>query len=209
MIFKTSSDWHKSYAIFSGVVFFLLFLGSCQKEITERESLNSSPVKNDQTDNSLFQPNSGSTQTTVCFSAIAQISACAGELIRFSGEITLRQNTTVDQNGNTHITRSFVVNNLTGVGVTVGSSLSAMTCSGTLLNGSLTGTSYNVSGGAEMFNIHFGAGGSATVGGSNTFVHRGTLVFVENITGRHIVAMHIIRKVNGIIQENRWECQGN
>ena len=101
------------------------------------------------------------------------------------------------------------MNNLTGVGVTFGSSISAMTCSGTLLNGSLTGSSYSVSGGAEMFNIHFGAGGNATVGGSNTFVHRGTLVFVENTTGRHIVAMHIIRKVNGIVQENRWDCQGN
>jgi len=35
------------------------------------------------------------------------------------------------------------------------------------------------------------------------------LVFVENTTGRHIVAMHIIRKVNGILQENKWECEGN
>lgn len=209
MIFKTSSDWLKSNAIFSGVIFFLLFLGSCQKETMEPETLIISPVNNVLTDNSLFQPNSGSTQTTVCFSAIAQVSACAGEWIRFSGVITLRQNTTVNQNGNTHITRSFTVNNLTGVGVTAGSSLSAMTCGGTLLNGSLTGTSYSVAGGAEMFNIHFGEGGSATVGGSNTFVHRGTLVFVGNISGRHIVAMHIIRKVNGIVQENRWECQGN
>ncbi len=209
MSIKTSSAWFKSNAVCSGVVFLLLFLGSCQKETLEQESLNSLTVKNDLTDNSLFQTNSGSTQTTVCFSTIAQVSACAGEWIRFSGEITLRQNTTVDQNGNTHITRSFAVNNLTGVGVTVGSRLSSMTCSGTLLNGSLTGSSYSVSGGAEMFNIHFGEGGSATLGASNTFVHRGTLVFVETTTGRHIVAMHIIRKVNGIVQENRWDCQGN
>jgi hypothetical protein len=81
-----------------------------------------------------------------------------------------------------------------------------MTCGGTLQNGSLTGTSYTVAGGAEMFNIHFGEGGSATLGGSDTFLHRGTLVFVSNETGERLVAMHIIRKVNGIVQENTWEC---
>lgn len=208
MFIKTNLAWFKTNAVFSGIIFFLLLLSSCQKETMQLESLGVSAVKNDLRNNSLIQPSSGTDQTTVCFSAIAQVSACADEWIRFSGEITLRQNTTVDQKGNTHITRSFAVSNLTGVGVTVGSSLSAMTCSGTLLNGSLTGKSYSISGGAEMFNIHFGEGGNATVGGSNTFVHRGTLVFVENTTGRHIVAMHIIRKVNGILQENKWECEG-
>lgn len=179
----------------------------CEKETVSPETNNpSAMVSGTPGIESSARATTTNTHTTSCFSAIAQVTACAGEWIRFSGEITTTESRVTDGTGRTHISRSFTVNNLTGVGVTPGSTLSAMTCGGTLQNGSLTGTSYTVAGGAEMFNIHFDEGGSATLGGSHTFLHRGTLVFVSNETGERLVAIHIIRKVNGIVQENTWEC---
>lgn len=203
MIVNTCSVCTKYVVILTSVLF---LLGSCQKQKIEPETINTSGMVNTATGESSLRANPTTTQTTTCFSAIAQVTVCAGEWIRFSGEVLIKETRVTDPNGNTHITRSFSVHNLTGFGVTPGSSLSAMNCGGTLTNGALTGTIYTVAGGAEMFNIHFAEGGTATLGGSNTFVHRGTLVFVSNATGQHIVAIHIIRKVNGIVQENTWEC---
>lgn len=202
MIVNTKTSLLKCAGFFS-IIFLLL---SCQKQTLQPETLNSLMAADSKTGSESLRADANTTQTSTCFSAIAQVSACAGEWIRFSGEIILRQTKTVNATGATVITRSFSVHDLSGVGVTAGSSLSAMTCVGTLRNGTLTGTTYTVAGGAEMFSIHFTEGGAATLGGSNTFIHRGTLVFVSNENGQRTIAMHIIRKVNGIVQENTWAC---
>ncbi len=137
------------------------------------------------------------------------MAACTGtEWIRFSGSIELKEHTTVDEDGKTHVTRHFTVKDLSGVGVNIGATLSALTCAG-ILTGTPAGSTYDVLGGAEMFNIHFVEGGTATLPGSNTFVHRGTLVFVNTSTDQRIIAKHAIRKINGVVKENAWECSGN
>lgn len=184
-----------------------LFWSACQKE-----ALNSAPERSGEiqaSKHSAAAENGGMTTSTLCFRAIAQISACnEGEDILFFGEIENHLKTTMS-NGQTHVTRHFVVKNLEGRGISPGGSLSAMTCNSTF-TGTYTGTEYDVQGGAEMFNIHFGEGGSATPAGSEIYIHRGTLVFVERETGRRVVARHIITKVPGQgLKENAWDCGGN
>lgn len=185
-----------------------VFWTACQKEM-----VNSDPARPREP----FQAskgvaaaeNGGMTTSTICFRAIAQISACnEGEDILFFGEIENHVKTT-QTNGQTHVTRHFVVKNLEGLGIMPGGSLSAMTCNSTF-TGTYTGSEYDVQGGAEMFNIHFGEGGSATPAGSEIFIHRGTLVFVERATGRRVVARHIITQVPGQgLKDNRWDCGGS
>lgn len=199
---KTLLNFRKHVSVI--IVLGFLFT-ACQKDLSDSTT---SEVQSKANHSQISEANKVTT-TTTCFSAIAQVDECAGEWIRFSGMIEMKENVTVDGSGKTHISRHFIVQDLTGVGVTVGSTLTAMTCEGTLLNGTTTGTTYEVLGGAEMFNIHFGEGQNATLNGSNTFIHRGTLVFKNNATGQRVIAKHVIRKVNGVLMENTWECSGS
>lgn len=185
-----------------------IFWSACQKEAADSSSagVDGQALASK---NAAATENGGMTTSTICFRAIAQISACnEGEDILFFGEIENHTKTTIS-NGQTHVTRHFVVKNLEGRGISPGGSLSAMTCSSTF-TGTYTGSEYDVQGGAEMFNIHFGEGGTATPAGSAVYIHRGTLVFVERETGRRVVARHIITKVPGQgIKDNRWACGGS
>ncbi len=171
-------------------------LGSCQKDVSVAEPD--------------FEPQALTTITTTCFRTIAKVDACTGgEWIYFSGMIDNRVSTNANSNGGTVVTRSFSVREMSGKGISAGATLPNMACStafsGTY-TGTLTGTQYDVLGGAEMFAIHFDPGGSATLAGSNTFIHRGTLVFENTSTGEKVIAKHVIRKVNGVIQVDTWEC---
>ncbi len=106
---------------------------------------------------------------------------------------------------------------LHGIGVTRDAVLSpTSTCDPNLVSASLSagsiipGSTYEVQGGAEMFNIHFTLSPAApnpTLGNSNTFIHQGTIVFISNANpSNRIVARHVIRKVNGVVVENSWYC---
>lgn len=186
----------------------IVLWSACQKEAAEpSRSEMDEPVLTSK--NTAAAEGGGVTTSTICFRAIAQISACnGGEDILFFGDIENHLKTTIS-NGQTHVTRHFVVKNLEGLGVLPGGTLSAMTC-GSTFTGTFTGSEYDVQGGAEMFNIHFAEGGAATPVGSEIFIHRGTLVFVEKETGRRVVARHIITRVAGQgIKDNRWDCGGN
>lgn len=181
-------------------------LTSCKKEAT---GMSDNFLVEKATQENLTEQNNGTITESRCFSAIAQVDGCTNnEWIRFSGWIEWKENVTTSSDGSTHITRHFTVKDLTAVGVNIGATLTAMTCSGTL-NGTTTGTEYEVLGGAEMFAIHFTEGGSATLGSSTTFIHRGTLVFVNKETGQRVIAKHVIQKANGVIKANSWECSGN
>lgn len=198
-----------------GIYFFYLVLilaGGIFGSACQKQALDSAPERPGELQANkpaAATENGGMVTSTICFRAIAQISSCnGGEDILFFGEIENHLKTT-QANGQTHTTRHFVVRNLEGRGIRPGGTLSAMTCNSTF-TGTFTGSEYDVQGGAEMFNIHFGEGGSATPAGSEIFIHRGTLVFVERETGRRVVARHIITKVPGQgLKENEWDCGGN
>ena len=143
------------------------------------------------------------TVTELVFTATAMIQSCWGENIRFTGVIENHVKTTVTPNGN-HYTRHFTVKGMTGVGVNA--------------QGQLTGTQYNVVGGAEMFSIKDAVfdpvTGALNLAGSLTesdiVIHRGTLVFENTVTGARVIARHDIQKVPGQgILQNRWVCAGN
>lgn len=190
------------------IVTCVVLWSACQKEAvdTSRSRMDGQALASK---NAAAAENGGMTTSTICFRAIAQISACnVGEDILFFGEIENHTKTTIS-NGRTHVTRHFVVKDLQGRGVLPGGTLSAMTCNSTF-TGTFTGSEYDVQGGAEMFNIHFVEGGTATPAGSEVFIHRGTLVFVERETGRRVVARHIITRVPGQgVKDNRWDCGGS
>ncbi len=103
------------------------------------------------------------------FSATASIAYCHGENIVFSGIIQNLVTTTTDEQGVIHYTRHFSTRGLTGVG-------------------SVTGTVYDVLGGAEMFSVKdavLNANGTLNLSGSlsesDIVIHEGTLVL--QITG--------------------------
>jgi hypothetical protein len=192
------------------MLFSIIVMGSCQKDLP---SLLETPenIQIAATGNEAGRV----TVTNICFNAIANVPGCTenGGRILFGGTIERRENVTVSANGQTHITRHFTVKDLHGVGVSSNAVLSATsTCDPALLAITLSpgavipGSTYEVQGGAEMFNIHFTAPGqNATLNGSNTFIHEGTIVFISN-TGHRVVARHVIRKVNGVVMENSWYC---
>lgn len=131
------------------------------------------------------------------FSAIAVIGYCHGENIAFGGLIQNRVSKTTDTNGQVHYTRSFSARGMTGTGV-------------------ITGTEYDIIGGAEMFAIKnpvFNAQGMLNIpeslAESDILIHQGTLVFQSRTNGSKVVARHIIRKVPGKEEYvNKWVCAG-
>lgn len=193
---KSNSYFSPAFLATTSALLVGILFGSCQKDVSVSEPD--------------FEPQALTAITTTCFRAIAKVGACTGgEWIYFSGLIDNRVSTNVNANGSTVVTRSFSVREMSGKGISAGATLSNMACStafsGTY-TGTLTGTQYNVLGGAEMFSIHFDPGGSATLGGSNTFIHRGTIVFENTASGQKVIAKHVIRKVNGVLQQDSWEC---
>lgn len=114
------------------------------------------------------------------------------ENIRFEGMIENREHVVTTNNGN-HYSRQFVARGLTGIGV-------------------LSGDTYTVIGGSEMFsvkNVVFNQNGSLnlplSLSSSDIVIHQGTLVFESD--RRKIVARHVIRKVPGREETiNQWIC---
>ena len=177
--------------------FFLIFLlafvfTACQKEKLEHQT---------PTDEQALAGKM--TVTEIPFTATAMIAYCWGENIRFTGIIENHTQTVTTTNGN-HYIRHFTVKGMTAVGVST--------------TGALTGTTYNVIGGAEMFSIKdavfnpqtgaLNLPGSLTA--SDIVIHRGNLVFENTQTGDRVVARHDILKVPGQgIKQDRWLCGGN
>ena len=180
----------------------VFFFNSCQKDVANKDSTIGEIL-------SVNNGKGGTTMTSVCFQAVAEIGHCnGGEDILFKGTIEMKENITTNQNGSTSITRHFIAKDIVGWGVQGGRLLpaTAPACQRTY-SGTFTGTEYQVQGGAEMFSIHYDAGGSATPAGSRIFIHQGTLVFVDQ-DGNRVVARHTIRKTPGGEFVNQWECGG-
>lgn len=134
------------------------------------------------------------TTTTTHFSTFFQATAmCAPEIgrIRFSGTIEGVDHTTVDRNGETHRTRQFRVQGL----------------SGTNLDYPVT---YRVIGGAEMLTWNTQIGQVPGVAGRS--IHAGTLVFEPLDGGSKVVAHHAIRYVENaqgevVLDFHEWSCR--
>ncbi len=166
------------------------FLNSCQKNISDSFVPEETAAPG--------ASNNGTIITQTTFTATAAIGYCHGENILFTGTIENKVNTTVDDNGVIHYTRHWTVKGLSGTGV-------------------VTGTLYDVIGGAEMFSIKNAVLNSdgilnlpASLSESDIVIHQGTVIFVSRTDGSRVVARHIIRKVPGtdtII--NHWVCVGN
>lgn len=185
-----------------GILVFLF--NACQKDVSSKDTTIDEIL-------ALNNGKGGTTMTSVCFQAVAEIGHCnGGEDILFKGTIEMKENITTHENGSTSITRHFLAKDISGWGVQGGSLLpttpTVPACEKTY-SGIFTGTEYQVQGGAEMFSIHFDAGGSATPAGSRVFIHQGTLVFVDQ-DGNRVVARHTIRKTPGGEFVNQWECGG-
>jgi hypothetical protein len=163
-----------------------ILLASCQKQAQERE-----PEQVPAT--ARLATGTQVTVNEIPFGPVTTnfVNTCS-ENIRFSGMIENRQHVTTTDAGN-HYSRQFVAKGMTGVGV-------------------LTGDTYSVVGGSEMFSIKdavFNANGTLNLTGSlsqsDVVIHQGTLVF-ESATQK-IVARHIIRKVPGTDEiVNEWVC---
>lgn len=170
---------------------------SCSKEELNLEASQKSAEINTEANLTTKAASSGTTIQEIPFSAVALISDCYGENIAFTGMIQNRVSKTTDATGLVHYTRSFSTRGMTGTGT-------------------ITGTQFDVIGGAEMFAIKnpvFNAQGMLSVPGSLTaseiLIHQGTLVFQSRTDGSKVVVRHIIRKVPG--QEewvSKWQCGG-
>lgn len=186
------------------IVVTFLFI-SCKKDlIKDGDSLNKeqnainniSGTANKTT--TLTISNDGTIITEIPFTATAAIAYCYGENIVVRGIIENKVNTTVDGNGVVHYTRHWTAKGLVG-------------------RGAITGTIFDVVGGAEMFSVKdavLNPNGTLNIPGSlaqsDVFIHEGTFVLVSRTDGSRIVARHIIRKVPGrdtIV--NHWVCGGN
>lgn len=172
---------------------FILSFTSCSKENLDE------PVIQESLDlqASSKAASAGSSITEIQFTAVALIEDCHGENIRFTGTIENRVAKTTDARGVVHYTRSFRTKGMTGIGL-------------------LSGTEYDVIGGAEMFaikdavlNPDGGLNLSGSIAESDIVIHQGTLVFQSRTDGSRVVARHIIRKVPGSdITINEWKCGG-
>jgi hypothetical protein len=144
-----------------------------------------------------LRASANTTITELQFTATAMIAHCYGENITFTGTIENRVTTTTDAEGEIHYTRSFNTKGMTA-------------------KGQVSGTEYDVIGGAEMFAIKdavFINGGlslPASLAESDIVIHQGTLVFESRTDRSRVVAQHIIRKLPGQDRVvNTWECRGN
>ncbi len=204
---KNASFFKKSFVLF----FVSCVLFACQKDLAGEQQQSSEQTIQSKANSG--NANTGVTTRSECFQALAEIAHCNdGEDILFTGMIDLKEKISVNGKGETHINRHFGVKGLTGRGVTGGRLLPATgpACNRVYTGGTFTGTQYVVQGGSEMFNIIYSAGGSPTLAGSDLFIHRGTLVFVEVTSGKKVVAKHTITKVPGQgIKDNSWDCAGD
>jgi hypothetical protein len=119
---------------------------------------------------------------TISFAATAQCGPDTGENIAFGGTIENQVHEMTDATGKIHRHRVFRTRGMTGTGV-------------------VSGTQYNVVGGAEMFSWQFDGDGNQRI-----LIHEGTLVF--QTSDHRIVARHVIRNVpgqDGVL--NTWACQ--
>lgn len=132
--------------------------------------------------------------STASFSATAAIQYCWGENVRFYGTIENKVNTTTDANGVVHYTRHWSIKGLDAVGVT-------------------SGTIYTVIAGAEMFTVIdpvFNSGGiPQAVRSGMVFIHQGTVVLENSLTGKRVIARHVIKKnpQTGVVTSG-WFCMG-
>lgn len=192
----------QSLRIFSIAVIFLLCLLSCGEapleELSQGALLRKQQSMTIQAERlAALQATTNTTITEIQFTATAMIAHCHGENITFSGTIENRVTTTTDAAGEVHYTRSFNTRGMTA-------------------KGQVSGTEYDVIGGAEMFAVkdavitNGGLNLPASLSESDIVIHQGTLVFESRIDGSRIVVQHIIRKVPG--QDDvisAWECRGS
>jgi hypothetical protein len=216
-----TTTYVKNASFFIKKSFMLFFVScvlfACQKDLgSDQQQPSEQTIQskaNSGNANSGVSTSNGITTRSECFQALAEIAHCNnGEDILFTGTIDLKEKISVNDNGQTHITRFFGVKGLTGRGVTGGRLLPATgpACNKVYTGGTFTGSEYVVKGGFEMFDIIYSPGGSPTLAGSDRFIHRGTLVFVEVTTGKKVVAKHKITKVPGQgIIDNSWDCAGD
>jgi hypothetical protein len=129
-------------------------------------------------------------QFTSFFQAIA---LCPPEIgrIQFSGVIEGTDHTTVDGRDETHRTRAFRVKGLNAVNLDYG-------------------TTYNVTGGAEMLTWHTQLG--QTPGNAARSLHAGTLVFEPVDGGPRVIAHHAIRFIQTpsgetVLDFHQWTCR--
>lgn len=189
-------------SVFSTRVLIPLFYFSCVLISGCRKDSALSHQKDASADPSAQQASAGGmTITEVPFTATALIAYCWGENVRISGTIENHVKTTSSASGN-HYIRTWTVKGLTGVGVAS--------------NGTLTGTTYIVKGGAEMFSIKdalFNNDGSLNLNGSlaagDLVIHRGEILLENTVTGEKVLARHDIQKIPGKgLMQNRWLCGG-
>lgn len=185
----------KMFLLFTAIL--LTGFTSCSKEEMENDLQYNSAEGITEINATTKVASSGTMIEEIKFSAVAGIAECHGENIAFTGVIQNRVSKTTNANGQVHYTRSFYTRGMTGTGT-------------------ITGTEYDVLGGAEMFSIKnpvFNTEGMLNIPGSLTeseiFIHQGTIVFQSRNDGSRVVARHIIRKVPGKEEwVNRWECGG-
>lgn len=122
------------------------------------------------------------TRETIPFSATALCAPHTGENIAFRGTIENQVHETTDARGKVHRHRIFRARGMTGTGV-------------------ISGTQYEVIGGAEMFTWQYNEDGSLRI-----LIHQGNLVFQAE--DHKIIAHHTIRQVPGQEQTlNTWTCR--
>lgn len=214
----TSNAKNVSFFIKKSLILFFVscVLFACKKDLAgEQKQASEETIQSKANSGNLNNGVTTSNRITTrseCFQALAEIAHCNnGEDILFTGMIEVKEKISVNGNGETHINRHFGVKGLTGRGVTGGRLLPASApCNRVYSGGTFTGTQYVVKGGSEMFNIIYSPGGSATLAGSDLFIHRGTLVFVEVTSGKKVVAKHKVTKIPGQgIKDNSWDCAGD
>lgn len=124
------------------------------------------------------------------FSATAMCPASIGR-IAFTGTIEGVDQTTVDENGETHRTRAFRVQGLSGTNLDFG-------------------TTYTVLGGAEMLTWQTQLGQTPGLGAKS--LHAGTLVFEPVAGGSVVIAHHAIRYIENadgepVVEYSSWSCR--
>ncbi|MEO7561159.1 MAG: hypothetical protein ABIT07_01125, partial [Ferruginibacter sp.] len=182
--------------------FMAVSFSSCKKDISSTP-----PVVQ-----ALALNGSGTTTTELCFTPIAILYDCIGENIIFGGVVEFRYHTNVDANGHTHHVREWSIKGLTGQGVLPGGKVNnASTACPRPYTGTLTGNTYDVIAGHEMFSVkdpNSTTGPLNAVLSGDIFIHEGTVVFVNRATGERIVARHeVIKTPEGILRSG-WFIKG-
>ena len=187
----------------------LLFISilSCKKDISsinqEEQLSSSSPIE---------MTASRVTTREICFTAIAELTGCIGEHIKFGGIVELRESTVVGGNGVTNYIRQWSVRDLTGQGIVAGGTINntSTTCP-RAYNGTTTTNVYDIVAGHEMFSVkdpNTTTGAPNAVLSGDIYIHQGTVVFVNRVTGERIVARHEVIKNPQGIHRSGWFIRG-